>query len=296
MQKLPDSVRLEEGQGKLRRLTIQSTQADAEIYLHGAHVTHFQPRGQKPVLFMSGKSWFEPGKPIRGGVPVCFPWFGARQDGQPGPAHGFARLIEWELVSAESASNGEVEIHLRLVSSEGTRAIWPGEFVADYRIKVGAKLGLELTVKNTGNQPLRIEEALHTYLSVSDVKQVSVEGLAGTTYLNTVAPPRTETQDAAPIRITAETDRIYFNTQATCIAHDPGWQRKLVVKKTGSDATVVWNPWIAKAKAMPDYGDDEWPSMLCIETCNVRQNAATLAPGQSHAMAAMIQADKSGVE
>jgi D-hexose-6-phosphate mutarotase len=296
MLKLPDSVRLEERQGKLRRLTIQSAKADAEIYLHGAHVTHFQPRGQKPVLFMSGKSWFEPGKPIRGGVPICFPWFGARQDGQQGPAHGIARLMEWELVSAESANDGNVKMHLRLASGEATRAIWPGDFVANYRVKVGATLGLELSVKNIGGQPLRIEEALHTYLSVSDVKQVSIEGLAETTYLNTVAPPRTETQDTAPIRVTAETDRIYFDTQATCVAHDPGWQRKLVVEKTGSNTTVVWNPWIAKAKAMPDYGDDEWPFMLCIETCNVRQNAVTLAPGQSHVMGATIRADKSGIE
>src|SRR5258708_6795059 len=112
MQKLPESVRMGEGRGGLRRLVICTAQADAEIYLHGAHVTHFQPRGQKPMLFMSGKSLFERGKPIRGGVPICFPWFGARQDGQTGPAHGFARLMEWELVSAEEASGGIVEVRL----------------------------------------------------------------------------------------------------------------------------------------------------------------------------------------
>jgi D-hexose-6-phosphate mutarotase len=287
MQKLPDSVRMEKGQGDLPRLVIQTMQADAEIYLHGAHVTRFQPQGHKPVLFMSAKSLFEPGKPIRGGVPICFPWFGGRQDGQPGSPHGFARLVEWELVSAKQTSDN-VEIHLRLVSSDATRALWPGEFAADYRVRIGTTLGLELQVRNTGRQPLRIEEALHTYLAISEARQVSIEGLAGTTYLNTVAPPRTETQGATPIRITAETDRIYFNTQATCIAHDPGWQRQMVVKKTGSNATVVWNPWIAKAKAMPDFGDDEWPSMLCIETCNVRENAVIIAPGQSHTMGAHI--------
>ena len=291
MQKLPDSVRMEQGQGGLRRLVIRTTYADAEIYLHGAHVTHFQPRGQKPVLFMSEKSMFEPGKPIRGGVPICFPWFGARQDGQPGSPHGFARLMEWELVSAELTKDGGVEIHLRLASNEATRAMWPGEFVADYRIKVGATLGLELSVKNTGGQPLRIEEALHTYLAVSDARQVSIEGLAGTSYFTAVGTPRTERESTAPIRITAETDRIYFNTQSTCVAHDPGLQRRLVVEKTGSDATVVWNPWIAKAKAMPDFGDDEWPFMLCIETCNVRENAVTIAPGQSHAIFAVIRAE-----
>ena len=296
MQKLPDSVRLEEGQGKLRRLAIKTAQADAEIYLHGAHVTQFQPKDQKPVLFMSEKSMFEAGKPIRGGVPICFPWFGARQDGQPGPAHGFARLMEWELVSAEQESDGVVEVRLRLVSNEATRAMWHGEFEAEYRVRIGSTLGLELHVKNTGSQPLRIEEALHTYLAVGDVRQVGIEGLAGATYSTIVPAPRTETESAAPIRITAETDRIYFNTQATCVVHDPGWQRKLAVKKTGSDATVVWNPWIAKAKAMPDFGDDEWPHMLCIETCNVRENAITLTPGQSHAMFAVIRAGKSSVE
>ena len=294
MQKLPDGVRLEEGQGGLKRLAIQTAQAEAEIYLHGAHVTRFQPKGQKPVLFMSAKSIFEPGKPLRGGVPICFPWFGARQGGQPGSPHGFARLIEWELVSAEAAKDGAVEVRLRLVSNEATRALWPGEFVADYRVKVGATLGLELQVRNTGSQPLRIEEALHTYLAVSDVKQVSIDGLAGVSYFTAVGTPRTETEGAAPIRLTAETDRVYLNTQSTCVAHDPGWQRKLVVEKTGSNASVVWNPWIAKAKAMPDFGDDEWPFMLCIETCNVREQAVTIAPGQSHTMAAIIHADKSG--
>ncbi len=287
---------MEEGQGGLRRLAIRTPQADAEIYLHGAHVTHFQPRGQKPVLFMSGKSWFEPGKPIRGGVPICFPWFGARQDGQPGPAHGFARLMEWELVSAEQASDGIVEVRLRLVSSDATRALWPGEFEVEYRVRISTTLGLELRVKNTGNQPLRIEEALHTYLAVGDARQVSIEGLAGASYFTAVGTPRTETEGAAPIPIIAETDRVYLGTQATCVAHDPAWQRRLVVEKTGSNATVVWNPWIAKAKAMPDFGDDEWPSMLCIETCNVRQNAVTIAPGQSQAMGAIVRADKSGVE
>ena len=291
MQKLPDGVRLEEGQGGLKRLAIQTPQAEAEIYLHGAHVTKFQPKGQKPVLWMSAKSMFEPGKPLRGGVPICFPWFVARQGGQPGSPHGFARLMEWELVSAESASDGAVEIHFRLASNEATRALWPGEFVADYRVRIGTKLGLELSVKNAGKQPLRIEEALHTYFSVSDVKQVSIEGLAGVSYFTAVPTPHTETESAAPIRITAETDRVYLNTQSTCVAHDPGWQRKLVVEKTGSNASVVWNPWIAKAKAMPDFGDDEWPFMLCIETCNVRENAVTLASGQSHKMGAVIRAE-----
>jgi len=290
--KLPDMVRIEVGQGGLRRMVVGTAQAEAEIYLHGAHVTHFQPRGQKSVLFMSGKSWFEPGKPIRGGVPICFPWFGPRQDERPGPAHGFARLQEWEVTGAEQVSEAAVEIGFRLVSNEAMREQWDGDFELNYRVRVGAALGMELLVRNTSSRLIRIEEALHSYLAVSDVRQVSIEGLAGTTYSNRVgSSPRTETEGVAPIRITAETDRVYLNTRSTCVIHDPGWQRRLVVDKTGSDTTVVWNPWIAKAKAMPDFGDDEWPAMLCIETCNVREHAVTIAPGQSHTMQAVIRPD-----
>src|SRR5579871_2602420 len=273
MQKLPETVRIEAGQGGLPRVVVTAAQADAEIYLHGAHVTHFQPRGQKPLLFMSEKSSFEAGKPIRGGVPICFPWFGPRQDGKPGAAHGFARLVEWELKEAKQAANGDTEVLLRLVSNDATRREWDGEFEMEYRATVGAALQLELHMRNTGGRPMHFEEALHTYLSVSDVKQVSIEGLAGVTYSDRVGTPQTKTEGAAPIRITAETDRIYMNTQSTCVVSDPGWGRRLIVEKTGSDSTVVWNPWIAKAKAMPDFGDDEWPSMLCIETCNVKESA-----------------------
>jgi glucose-6-phosphate 1-epimerase len=287
--KLPDTVRMDSGRGGLQRVTVSTALGEAEVYLHGAHVTHFQPRGQRPVLFMSAKSLFESGNPIRGGVPICFPWFGPREDGRPGPVHGFARLPPWELTGVETARNGAVEIGFRFVSNAATREQWDGEFELSYRVNVGAALGMELRVRNSSGQPIRIEEALHTYLAVSDVRQVSIAGLAGTPYADRVGTPHTETEGAAPIRITGETDRIYMNTRSTCVVDDPGWQRRLVVEKKGSDATVVWNPWIAKAKAMPDFGDDEWPTMLCIETCNVREQAITIAPGQSHTMGAVIR-------
>jgi len=284
---LPDSVRIEAGLGELNRVIIKAPLADAEIYLHGAHVAHFQPRGQRPVLFMSGKSAFEKGNPIRGGVPICFPWFGKQADERP--IHGFARLTEWNLTGAEQTSDGAVAVNFRLLSDAGTRKQWGHDFDVNYRVTIGAALEMELRVHNPSKQLLRFEEALHTYLAVSDVRQVGIAGLAGTTYSDRVGTPHTEVEGVAPFRITAETDRIYLKTQATCIVDDPGWKRRLIVEKTGSDTTVVWNPWIAKAKAMPDFGDEEWPAMLCIETCNVREHAIALAPGQTHTMTATVR-------
>jgi D-hexose-6-phosphate mutarotase len=158
-------------------------------------------------------------------------------------------------------------------------------------VRVGTALSLRLDVRNTGGEPIRIEEALHSYLAVNDVRRVGIEGLAGVTYSDRVGTPRTETEGPGTIRITAETDRIYLNTQATCVVEDPGWGRRLIVEKSNSNTTVVWNPWIAKAKALPDFGDEEWPLMLCIEMCNVHEFGVTLAPGESHTMGAVIRAE-----
>jgi glucose-6-phosphate 1-epimerase len=168
----PEGIRLEAGRGGLKRLAINTRAADAEVYLHGAHITHFQPRGQQPVLFMSGKSWFEPGKPIRGGVPICFPWFGARQEGEP--IHGFARLSEWNLTGAEVNGDGAVEIGFQFMSDGVTRKNWDGDVEVNFRVRIGTALGMELRVRNTSDQPMQIEEALHTYLAVSDVRQVPI--------------------------------------------------------------------------------------------------------------------------
>lgn len=289
MNTLPESVRITEGRGGLPRVQVASRLATAGIHLNGAHVTHFQPAGQKPVLFMSGSSWFEPGKPIRGGVPICFPWFGPRQDGGPGSPHGFARLAAWTLLDAREDADGTVELLFDLPTRTAGQGLWTGDAEVRFRVSIGTALRMTLEVRNTSSETIRFEEALHTYLAVSDVRSVSITGLAGAACLDRIGPEPTRLEGSEPIRIVAETDRIYTGTRATCVVDDPGWTRKLVVEKSGSEDTVVWNPWIAKAKAMPDFGDNEWPGMLCIETCNVRDHAVTLAPGASHAMTATIR-------
>lgn len=291
MNVMPDSIKLSEGRGGLRRIQVATRLAEAEIYLQGAHVTHFQPHGRQPVLFMSAKSQFEAGKPIRGGVPICFPWFGPRQDGLPGGIHGFARLSEWRLTDAGEAADGTVELCFEFDAGTAAPELWKAGLQARYCVGIGRELRLTLHVRNATAAPVKFEEALHTYLAVGDVREASVDGLAGAACIDRLAPARDAKQGPEPIRITAETDRLYVGTRSTCTVHDPAWKRRIVVEKSGSDTTVVWNPWVAKAKAMPDFGDDEWPGMLCVETCNAGPNSVSLAAGESNCMGAVIRVE-----
>ena len=288
---IPGAVRFEAGQNGLLRAVVTAPQADAQVYLHGAHVTHYQPRGQQAVLFMSVYSNFERGKPIRGGVPLVFPWFGPRADDPSAPMHGFVRLVAWRMEAASQGADGSVALVLMLDRSGAMDPPWPHDFALRYRVVVGTMLELALEAQNPSDTPWAFEEALHTYLAVGDVREVSIHGLAGADYLDKTDGMRRKTQDPDPIRITGETDRVYLNTQTTCVIEDPRGGRRLVVEKSGSDVTVVWNPWIARAKALADLGAEEWPRMLCIETCNAADHAITLRPGARHEMRATIRSE-----
>jgi D-hexose-6-phosphate mutarotase len=284
-----DRVRFETGQGGLIRAVLSSPTSEAHVYLHGAHVTHFARPGQPPLLFLSNKSLFQRDKAIRGGIPICFPWFGPRGGHPDSPMHGFARLSEWTVESADTTGNA-ASITLGLRDSDDTRKLWPHPFAARYTVTAGETLALELAVTNTGKSEFPFEEALHTYFGVADIKNVTVEGLSGVDYIDKTDAMATKTQGGKPIRIVEETDRVYLNTTSACTLVDPGLRRRITVAKENSDATVVWNPWIAKARSMADFGDDEWPKMLCIETCNVGVTAVTLAAGATHVMRATLSA------
>ena len=284
---IPNVAKFEIGQGGLTRLVITGA-SSAEIYLHGAHVTHFQPAGQKPVLWVSKKAWFAEGKPIRGGVPLCFPWFGGRASDPGAPAHGFARLLDWSVESVTRESDGTVVATLFLEAGEQTRGWWPVDFMARFSVRVGPALEMMLAVTNRSDTPISFEEAMHSYFAVSDVKQIGVSGLGGAPYLHRVGTPTPMTQTDPVIRFTAETDRNYNNNSSTCVIDDPGWSRKIEIAKRGSNSTVVWNPWIAKSKAMVDYGDDEWPEMVCVESANITSDTVVVAPAATHEMTTRI--------
>jgi len=266
---IPGSVSLIPGKGGLPVIRVESTTSTAEIYLLGAHVTHFQRNHEAPLLFMSDSSEFEVGKPIRGGVPIIFPWFGGR-DGMP--AHGFARLSVWDLRASQVLADGSVMLHFRLSPND--------QFEAHFIVTIGDTLTMEFNVTNTGHSEFSFETCLHTYFKIGDIHQISVTGLNGTRYLDTlISQEATETSEA--IRFTGEVDRVYQNTSATVEIHDPVMNRSIHVQKSGSNSTVVWNPWIAKSQRMPDFGDNEYLQMVCVESGNVKENAVALNPGET---------------
>lgn len=288
---IPNAIRFEDAPGGLVCAAISTPAADAELYLQGAHITNWTPRGQRPVLFLSPKSLFTPGKAIRGGVPIVFPWFGARGDGKPGPAHGFARTTEWAVEGTKLRNDGEVEITLALAPNETTRGLGYASFLLRFRVTIGSTLEMELQTRNEASEALIYEEALHAYFAVADIRHASVSGLEGTTFIDKTDGFKRKKLGNEPLLIAKETDQVHLNTQATCAIHDPVWQRRIIVEKSGSDSTVVWNPWIDKTKDMSDMAPDGWQGMLCVETANAADNAVHLPPGASHKLTASIRVE-----
>jgi glucose-6-phosphate 1-epimerase len=284
---IADAVRFESGPGGLVRAAITTPSAVGHVYLHGAHVTHYQPSGQRPLIFTSPQSLYMPSKAIRGGVPVIFPWFGPRAGDPAAPEHGFARVTEWSVESVTRDRDGSVAVVLGLETSDATRATWPHDFRIELRMVCGPRLEMELRVENRSREPFTFEEALHTYLLVGDVRRVMLSGLAGTTYIDKIDGMKRKVLGDDPLRLVGATDRVFLGTGAACAVDDPVLGRRLVVEKRASATTVVWNPW----KAMADLGVDAWPSMLCVETADVADDAVRLDPGGFHGMTAVIRID-----
>lgn len=269
-------------------LTIANPLATARIYLHGGHVAQWRPASHGDVLWMSARSLYATDKPLRGGIPICFPWFGPHPERAELAAHGFARLREWTLESADDLPDGSTRAVLTLATDAGTRAVWPHDATLTLTVTVGTTLTVELAIANRDATPLACEAALHTYFSVGDIRRTTIEGLAGTPYLDKVGGPTRRVEGSAPIAFTGETDRVYLGTTATATIVDPLLGRRIAVAKRGSRSTVVWNPWTAKAAKMADYGDHEWPGMVCVETANAVDDRMTIAAGVTARMAVEV--------
>jgi glucose-6-phosphate 1-epimerase len=264
----------------------------ATVYLQGAHLADWTPAGQAPVLFLSARTELAPGKAIRGGVPVIFPWFGPRHDGKAGPSHGFARTSEWDLAFTAVTSD-EVHLTFTLAPNEASRALGFDHFRLAYRMILGRNLTLELTVANVSTAPLEFEEALHTYFAVADVQKTALTGLAGTVYLDKRDEMRRKVQPDGAMMLTGTTDRVYLDTAATCVIDDAAGRRKIMVQKTGSHTTVVWNPWVEVTATLADMEPEGWRRMLCVETANVGDSSITLQPGKTHTMRLVVAVEES---
>jgi glucose-6-phosphate 1-epimerase len=287
---IPNVARVSEGNGGLARVQITGAFGEAEMYLHGAHVTSWKPAGNDEVLFISTKSRWEEGQAIRGGIPICFPWFRGKLDDPQAPAHGFVRTKMWQLESIAENENGVV-VTMFTQSDEHTRKWWPGEFRLVHRATFGPELSLELVCMNTGTTSFRFEEALHTYNRIANIQDARLHGLDGVNYLDNTDANKEKTQ-RGDVLIASPNDSAYRNTQNEVDLLDPNKKRRIRLRKEHSLSTVVWNPWSEGAARLQDLGDGEWRQFLCVEASNILDAAINLAPGQEQRMAAVLTVEK----
>jgi len=282
---IPGHVTLAKGNGGLPKIKITSGQSTAEIYLHGAHITGFQKTGEPPLLFLSVRSHFAPGQPIRGGVPICFPWFGNR-DGQP--AHGFARVTEWQLVTTAAAPDGAVTLTFALLQIPG-RETWKN-LRTEFVVTIADTLTMELmTTNDSCGETLEIENCLHTYFCVGDIAQVSLAGLQGLPYDDFAFGANGAQKPAgkAPLLVTREINRVYPSANGAVEIRDENLKRTIRVEKFNSRSTVVWNPWTTQ-KLPDDFDPAEHRQMVCVESGNVKQNKLSLAPGKTTSLKVVL--------
>lgn len=282
---------------------IGNPQATATLCLQGAHLMTWQPRSQStPVIWLSRDAKLAAGKSIRGGVPVCWPWFGAHA-AEPGfasgetsavprfSAHGYARTAPWQVIESGTEPDGATRLTLRLLESKKTRTQWPHEARLELTVSVGETLRMELSTENTGEFGFTISEALHAYFRVGDIGAVRVTGLAGCTYWDKAGGSTLKKQSGI-IRFEGETDCVYINTAAACAIEDDALKRRIRIAKSGSLSTVVWTPWTAKAERMGDLGQpDGWREMLCVESANALDNALHVAAGTRHTLVVEYRAE-----
>ncbi|MBK9161701.1 MAG: D-hexose-6-phosphate mutarotase [Nitrosomonadales bacterium] len=271
---------------------INNALGSASLCLQGAHLMTWQPKSQSvPVVWLSRDAKLAAGKSIRGGAPVCWPWFGAHASEAGFPGHGFARTVPWRVIESGAEPNGATRLTLRLIASDKTRAQWPHACNLDLTVVVGEALRMEMTTENTGTEDFVIGEALHTYLQIGDIGVARVTGLEGCDYWDKVGGSNLRKQESK-IGFSGEVDRVYINTAAECVIEDDKLKRRISIAKSGSLSTVVWTPWVEKANKMGDMGQpDGWREMVCVESANALDNLVTVAAGSRHTLIVEYRAE-----
>ncbi|MGB5539264.1 MAG: D-hexose-6-phosphate mutarotase [Gammaproteobacteria bacterium] len=274
------------GQGGLTNAVISNDLARATVSLYAGQVLSWQPKAmQHDVLFLSDRAYYQAGKAIKGGVPVCWPWFGPDPQGKGRPAHGFARTSAWEVLNTAALDNGATQLLLGLTLNDQTRSLWEGDIEAQLEITAGDTLRLALTTHNRGNEPIELGQALHTYFAVGDIAKTMVSGLEDCTYIDKVDNSRQKVQLGA-VTVSGEVDRIYTGVDRELQIHDAAYNRVINIQAGGSASAVVWNPWQAIAAGMADLGDEDYRHLLCVETTNAGPDVVKLAAGATHTLSA----------
>lgn len=277
-----NQVSFSNGEGDLPLIKISTDKARAAISLNGGQVISFKPvTSEQDLMFVSHNAYFQFGKAIKGGSPICWPWFAANPEDESLPFHGFVRNQLWQVYSTEVLDNGDTVIKLIFKDSDITRSIWPHQFELVEVITIGNTLDIELITKNTGAQPMSITQALHTYFNVGDITQVNVTGLENKTYLDKV-DNFLEKEQTGPITVHGEVDRIYQNVDKPLCIHDEVLNRKILIAHTGSATAVVWNPWIDISRDSGDLEDDDYTRFICVETANAADDIVTIAPEEKY--------------
>lgn len=276
---IPDRLAFSPDKSGFVHLNIHNTRATAIVSLYGAQVLSYQPANTSDdLLFLSERAYYKEGKAIKGGIPVCWPWFGPDPEHRGRPAHGFARTSQWDVLETAAEKSGSIRLGLGLKLNDTSRALWVGEVEARLDIVIGENLQLTLTTFNTGNEPMQLTQALHTYFNVGDSSRASVTGLENKTYIDKADQDKEKIQQG-PVTISSEVDRIYTDICNDLVIHDPVLDREICIESTGSASTVVWNPWKAIAADMDDLGDNDYRRMLCVETAKAGRDIATIVPG-----------------
>jgi len=264
-------------------IEIENSSAKAKIALQGAHLFEYKRVCEEDILWLSEISDFEKDKAIRGGVPICWPWFGFNEDKNL-PQHGFARTSMWEFVSSDEVSKGETTLLFRLVHSKQTLKIWNYKFELELKITIAKELKMELKTTNMDERDFKISQALHTYFNVSHISEVAIKGLNKKPYLDALTWQK-ETQ-SGDIYFDSEVDRVYQEVDTSIVLVDKN--REINIKNTNSSSAVIWNPWIEKTSRMSAMKEDAYEYFVCIESANAFDDTRAIEPKQSHTLIAQI--------
>lgn len=278
------SLQFKMGKGDIPIVEIKNKQASAVISLQGAHVLSWKSTNKDEVLWLSSTAQYKYGTPVRGGIPICWPWFSTHESNASFPSHGFARNVIWEVINTKMINVNETEISFQLRTNtldEKFKKFWPQATVVEYKLCVGKELKMELSTFNKSDKPLTISQALHTYFNIHNIDNTKVYGLDTKTYLDKTEAFNSKQQDG-PITINNEVDRIYLDTKDDVTIETK--TRKIIIKKQGSQSTVVWNPWKELAKKMGDLDDEGYRNMLCVESANVASDIVNIKPNESYSL------------